>query len=196
MVGDALWFVQRPEHFYAGDEPAFAPFIGRFVVVYFDDILIYSSDPDTHLEHVRKVLKVLQREQFYAAMKKCVFMTPKVLFLGYVISGDGLQVDETKVEAVRNWPTPRSITEVRSFHGLASFYWRFVSHFSEIMAPLADCMRGTQFEWTSDAEAAFVQIKNRLTTAPIFVLPDFLRPFELHTDASKTGIGAVLSQSG
>ena len=172
------------------------PFIGKFVVVYFDDILIYSADPDAHLQHVREVLTVLRQEQFYAAKKKCVFMTPKVLFLGYVISGEGLQVDEAKVEAVQQWPRPKTMTEVRSFHGLASFYRRFIPHFSGIMAPITDCMRGSQFEWTDEADSAFQNIKHRLTTAPILILPDFSQPFELHTDASKTGIGGVLSQNG
>ncbi|KAI3709992.1 hypothetical protein L2E82_39765 [Cichorium intybus] len=172
------------------------PFIGKFVVVYFDDILIYSGDPDTHLQHVREVLTVLRHEKFFAAINKCVFMTTKVLFLGYVISGDGLQVDDTKVEAIRLWPRPKSITEVRSFHGLASFYRRFIPHFSGIMSPITDCMKHTTFTWTSEAEKAFVLIKEKLTTAPILVLPDFSQPFELHTDASKTGIGAVLSQNG
>ena len=101
------------------------PFISRFVVIYFDDILIYSANQEEHLQHVKEVLSVLRREKFYAATKKCIFMSPKVLFLGYVISGAGLEVDEAKVQAVREWPTPKSLTEVRSFHGLASFYRHF-----------------------------------------------------------------------
>ncbi|KAJ0875134.1 putative nucleotidyltransferase, Ribonuclease H [Helianthus annuus] len=172
------------------------PFIGKFVVVYFDDILIYSASFSDHVVHVRQVLALLRRDRFYAATKKCVFMTPKVLFLGYVISGDGIQVDESKVAAVQNWPTPTTITEVRSFHGLASFYRRFIPHFSSIMAPVTDCMRGKTFVWTDEAELAFQVVKENLTTAPILVLPDFSQVFELHTDASKVGIGGVLSQGG
>ncbi|KAI9188604.1 hypothetical protein LWI28_026152 [Acer negundo] len=175
---------------------ALRPFIGKFVVVYFDDILIYSANPELHLQHIREVLCVLRREKFVAAAKKCVFMTPKVLFLGYVISGEGLQVDESKIEAVRQWPQPKTITEVRSFHGLASFYRRFIPHFSSIMAPVTECMKGVKFQWTTEAEEGFQQIKEKLTTAPILVLPDFSQPFELHSDASKVGIGAVLSQGG
>ncbi|KAJ9552872.1 hypothetical protein OSB04_016917 [Centaurea solstitialis] len=174
----------------------FRPFIGKFVVVYFDDILIYSATFGEHLDHVRQVLTLLRRDKFYAAIKKCVFMVPKVLFLGYVISGEGIQVDESKVTVVKQWPTPKTITDVRSFHGLASFYRRFIPHFSSIMAPVTDCMKGKTFVWTDAAESAFQLIKEKLITAPILVLPDFSQAFELHTDASKVGIGGVLSQGG
>ena len=126
-----------------------------FVVVYFDDILIYSANPELHVQHVREVLCVLRREKFVAVAKKCVFMTPKVLFLGYIISGKGLQVDESKIEAVRQWPRPKTITEVRSFHGLASFYRRFILHFSSIMAPVTECMKGVKFQWTTEADEGF-----------------------------------------
>ncbi|GJV96777.1 putative nucleotidyltransferase, ribonuclease H [Tanacetum coccineum] len=174
----------------------FRPFIGKFVVVYFDDILIYSASFNEHVTHVRQVLTLLRKDSFYAATKKCVFMTPKVLFLGYVVSGDGIQVDESKVAAVQEWPTPTTITEVRSFHGLASFYRRFIPNFSSIMAPLTDCMKGKSFVWTEEAELAFQVVKEKLTTAPILILPDFSKVFELHTDASKVAIGGVLSQGG
>ncbi|XP_021990927.1 uncharacterized mitochondrial protein AtMg00860-like [Helianthus annuus] len=172
----------------------FRPFIGKFVVVYFDDVLIYSPNFDEHVKHVRQVLTLLRRDNLYAAKKKCVFMVPKVLFLGYVVSGDGIQVDESKVAAVKQWPTPTTITEVRSFHGLASFYRRFIRNFSSLMAPVTDCMKGKTFIWTEEAESAFQLIKEKLTSAPILILPDFSRVFELHTDASQGGIGAVLSQ--
>ncbi|GKA96409.1 putative reverse transcriptase domain-containing protein [Tanacetum coccineum] len=144
----------------------FKPFFGKFVVVYFDDILIYSDSFNEHVTHVRQVLTLLRKDSFYVATKKCVFMTPKVLFLGYVVSGDGIQVDESKVAAVLEWPTLTTIIEVQNFHGLASFYRRFIPYFSSIMAPFTDFMKGKSFV------------------------------FELHTDASKVAIGGVLSQGG
>ncbi|PKI79014.1 hypothetical protein CRG98_000587 [Punica granatum] len=174
---------------------ALQPFIGKCIVVYFDDILIYSANQTEHLQHLRAILCVLRMEKFYVALKKCVFMASKVLFLGCVVSSEGLKVDESKIEVVRQWPQPRTITEVRSFHGLVSFYRRFIHHFSTIMAPLTDCMKGGKFAWTEEAEKAFQLIKMSLTTAPILVLPDFAQPFELHCDASKVGIGAILSQN-
>ncbi|GKB54909.1 putative nucleotidyltransferase, ribonuclease H, partial [Tanacetum coccineum] len=172
------------------------PFIGKFMVVYFDDILIYSASFNEHVTHVRQVLTLLQKDSFYAATKKCVFMTPKVLFLGYVISGDGIQVDESKVAIVQEWPNPTTITKVWSFHGLASFYRRFIPNFSSIMAPLTDCMKGKSFVWKEKAELAFQVVKEKLTTTPILILPNFSKVFELHTDASMVAIGGVLSQGG
>lgn len=174
---------------------ALRPFIGRFVVVYFDDILVFSSTLDEHIRHLRQVLEVLRRETLFVARQKCEWGVDKVLFLGYVVSSTGLSMDTSKVEAIRSWPVPKTISEIRSFHVLASFYRRFVSHFNSIMAPITDCMKGVSFAWTPEAEEAFAQIKLKLTTAPVLVLPDFSETFELHSDASKLGIGAVLSQN-
>ena len=117
---------------------ALRPFIGKFVVVYFDDILIFSSSLDDHIAHIREVLSVLRKERPFAAKQTCQFGTDHVLFLGYVISKDGLSVDSSKVESIKSWPIPRTISDVRSFHGLASFYRRFVANFSTIMAPITD----------------------------------------------------------
>ena len=112
------------------------PFIGKFVVVYFDDILVYSHDLPTHVEHLRQVLDALKRERLFANFKKCHFCSDHVVFLGFVVSRNGLQVDEEKVKAIQKWPTPTTMTQVRSFLGLAGFYRQFVRDFSTLAAPL------------------------------------------------------------
>ncbi|XP_013617844.1 PREDICTED: uncharacterized mitochondrial protein AtMg00860-like [Brassica oleracea var. oleracea] len=127
-------------------------------------------------------------------MKKCSFGSPQVHFLGYIVYATSLAVDPDKVSAIKPWLQPTTISEARSFHGLASFYRRFVPHFSSIMALLTDCIRTGTFVWTPAATNAFNIIKDKLTSAPILALPDFTLVFELHCDASKTGVGAVLSQ--
>ena len=116
----------------------FRPFIGKFVVVYFDDILIYSANIDLHLQHLREVLIVLSREKFYATIAKCSFITDSVLFLGYVVSKDGLSVDESKVIAIKQWPIPTTVHEVRSFHELVSFYRRFIPNLKRVNVKAED----------------------------------------------------------
>ena len=173
---------------------ALRPFIGKFGVVYFDDILIFSLTMEDHMIHLREVLLVLRRDKLFATLKKCAFGSAHVHFLGYIVSEKGLSVDPAKVSAIKTWPEPHTITKARSFHGLASFYRRFVPQFSAIMAPLTNCIREGGFIWTPAATTAFNIIKDKLSSAPILALPDFTAVFELHCDASKSGIGAVLSQ--
>ena len=170
------------------------PLIGDFVVVYFDDILIYSRTREAHLDHLRQVCLILQRESLYANPKKCAFMTSHVTFLGFIVSSDGVSADPEKVRAIVEWPEPRTLHDVRSFHGLATFYRRFVRGFSSITAPITDCIRKGVFEWTKAASTAFQLLKERMTQAPILRLPDFTKVFEVSCDASGVGIGGVLSQ--
>ena len=174
---------------------ALRAFIGKFVVVYFDDILVYSKDLDEHINHLQCVLDVLRKEKLYANLKKCSFCMEKVVFLGYVISAKGIEVDEEKVKAIKEWPTPKTITEVRSFHGLASFYRRFVKNFSTLVAPLTEIVKkSVGFKWGSEQDRAFVEIKEKLCGASLLALPDFSKTFEIECDASGIGIGAVLMQ--
>lgn len=172
------------------------PFIGKFVVVYFDDILIYSTTTDDHLTHLRAILQTLSDNKLYLNLKKCNFLTNKLLFLGFIISDGGIAVDESKVQAICDWPTPTNVHEVRSFHDLASFYRRFVCNFSSLIAPLTNCLKLGKFQWGPAQDESFSAIKARLSSVPILALPNFDKVFVVETDASMLGIGAVLTQDG
>ncbi|KAK1645771.1 hypothetical protein QYE76_063576 [Lolium multiflorum] len=172
-------------------------FIGKFVVVYFDDILIYSRNESDHTIHIRHVLQVLRDNKLYGNLEKCTFCKDKVIFLGYVVSKHGVEVDVSKIEAIQNWPTPMNVSQVRSFHGLAGFYRRFVPNFSTIAAPLNELTKkGVVFEWGAAQDHAFDELKRLLTSAPLLALPDFNKQFEIECDASGIGIGGVLMQEG
>ena len=172
-------------------------FIGKFVVVYFDDILIYSKNLVEHVEHLRLVLEVLRKEKLFANLKKCTFCTDKIVFLGFVVSAKGIEVDKEKVKAIQDWPTPTSVSQVRSFHGLASFYQCFVRDFSSIATPLTKVIKkNVPFKWGEKQEKAFKLIKEKLTNAPLLVLPNFAKTFEVECDASGIVIGGILMQEG
>ncbi|XP_051127619.1 uncharacterized protein LOC127249069 [Andrographis paniculata] len=167
----------------------------KFVVVYFDDILIYNKSMEEHVEHIHSVLEVLRAEKLYANPKKCDFCVDKCIFLGFIVGAEGISVGEAKTQAIRDWPTPKTIKEVRSFLGLASFYRRFVRDFSSIAAPLTELTKKDKhFDWGVSEQASFDLVKRKLTNAHVLALPDFTKPFELECDASEIGIGAVLMQ--
>ena len=159
------------------------PVIGKFVVVYFDDILVYSKTEADHIQHLQQVFTTLRSQQLYGKLEKCEFLVPKVIFLGYVVSCNGIQVDEAKVEAIQSWPVPNSVTAVRSFHGLASFYRRFIRDFSTIMASLTECMNKGNFSWPPATPKAFKTIKQRLCEAPLLTVQNFEELFEVECDA-------------
>ncbi|XP_022875589.1 uncharacterized protein LOC111394033 [Olea europaea var. sylvestris] len=135
------------------------PFMGKFVVVYFDDILIYSLTWESHFNHLRAVFDVMRTERLFVNQNKCSFFTTSVTFLGFVVSTDGVHADQSKIEAVLNWPKPKTLHDVRSFHGLASFYRRFIRNFSTLIAPITDYLKGRDFQWTEEAEASFQLVK-------------------------------------
>ncbi|GJY94637.1 gag-pol polyprotein [Tanacetum coccineum] len=170
------------------------PLIGKFVVVYFDDILVYSKSEEEHLGHLRSVFDLLRKYKLYGKMEKCDFMVPSMVFLGYVVSKEGISMDPSKVEAIKSWLTPSSITEVRSFHGLASFYRRLIKDFSTIVSLITDCLKKGTFEWHKSAQTAFECLKDKLSSSPILALPNFKMLFELECDASGVGIRAILVQ--
>jgi hypothetical protein len=174
-----------------------APLLRKCVVVFIDDILIYSTSFEEHIRHVQQVFQLLQDHQFKVRLSKCSFAQQKLHYLGHVLTPNGVSTDPSKVQDVQNWPSPTSVKDVRSFLGLAGYYRRFVQHFGMIAKPLTDLLKkGTIFIWSKDCETAFQLLKNALLTAPVLALPNFSKPFVVETDASETGVGAVLQQDG
>ncbi|GLJ27821.1 hypothetical protein SUGI_0546000 [Cryptomeria japonica] len=172
-------------------------YIGKFVVVYLDDILISSKFKVEHLKHIEIVLKKLCDEQLTINLEKCEFMKQELVYLGFVISSGDLNMDSSKVEAIISWPTPKTASEVRIFHGLAQFYRKFIRGFSEICAPMLDTIKGgvkTKFQWTKEVQKRFDLLKTKVATQPVLVLPSFDKLFIIECDASNIVIGAVLSQ--
>lgn len=150
----------------------FKPYLDKFVVVFIDDILIYSKSREEHEQHLKIVLQILREHRLYAKFSKCEFWLESVAFLGHVVSKEGIRVDTKKIEAVEKWPRPTSVTEIRSFVGLAGYYRRFVKDFSKIVAPLTKLTRkDTKFEWSDACENSFEKLKACLTTAPVLSLP-------------------------
>ncbi|KAJ9546526.1 hypothetical protein OSB04_019069 [Centaurea solstitialis] len=173
------------------------PYLDKFVIVFIDDILIYSKTAEEHGEHLRKVLEMLKREQLYAKFSKCEFWLKEVQILGHIVTQEGIKVDPAKIEAIKDWESPKSPSEVRSFLGLAGYYRRFIEHFSAIATPLtALTKKDVKFEWTSTCEYAFNNLKGKLTSAPILTLPNGTDGFVVYCDASKLGLGCVLMQDG
>ncbi|PKU64652.1 RNA-directed DNA polymerase [Dendrobium catenatum] len=170
--------------------------LGKYCVVYFDDILVYSKSLADHRAHLSNIFDILREHKLYINFPKCEFATGKVHFLGFIISNSGVHMDPQKVLAITEWPIPQSATEIRSFIGLANFYRRFIKGFSIIVAPLTDSLKAKSWQWTPDQDNSFKIIKIALTTAPVLAIPDFNKPFHVDTDASAVGIGAVLSQEG
>ena len=158
----------------------------KFVVVFIDDILVYSKNEEEHKEHLRLVLEKPREHQLYAKFSKCEFWLKEVGFLGHVISQEGTEVDPTKVNSVRNWLSPTTVGEIRSFLGLAGYYRRFIENFSKIAKPMTELLKkDTKFKWTEECEASFQELKKRLVTALVLILPDQTKDFEVYCDASR-----------
>ncbi|GBG70429.1 hypothetical protein CBR_g6557 [Chara braunii] len=173
----------------------FRDYLDKFVIVYLDDILIFSRTVDEHVAHLDKVLSLLRQHKFKINGEKCEFGRTRILYLGHEISAEGLKPDDAKVASIRDWPRPQSVTEIRSFLGMTGYYRTFVKNYSIVAAPLTDLTRfDTPWEWTDKCEAAFRHLKHALTHYEVLKLPDPDKPFVVTTDASQYGIGAMLAQ--
>ena len=171
------------------------PVIDKFAVAFLDDILIYSKTEKEHIEHIRQILQLLHENKLYAKLSKCEFMKKEISFLGHKISADGKRMEEDKVKAVLEWPTPKNVDDIRSFIGLAGFYQEYIKHFSEIVAPMSELTHNkTPFEWGKQQQDAFEQIKKAMTTAPMLITPDPNLPYTVMTDSSGIAVGASLNQ--
>jgi hypothetical protein len=192
-----------PSTFQAVMNQIFGDLIGRSVLVYLDDILVYSKTPEEHMVHLREVLTRLRQHQLFIKLSKCEFSKPELRFLGHVVGRNGISVDPQKTVAVREFPRPCTVSELRSFLGMANYFRRFVPHFSTLVAPLTGLLAGqsknaplTDAQWTSQCGLAFARVKQALTSPDTLVMPDFTKPFVVTTDASDYGLGAVLEQDG
>jgi hypothetical protein len=186
-----------PAYFMYLMNSVFMPELDKFVIVFIDDILIYSENEEDHTEHLRIVLTRLREHQLYAKFSKCEFWLKTIPFLGHVLSENGIFVDPSKVQEVMDWKSPTSVHEVRSFLGLAGYYRRFIPDFSKIAKPMTSLLqKDHKFVWTEECEAAFCTLRKLLTTAPVLAQPDIEKSFDVFCDASKNGLGCVLMQNG
>ncbi|XP_027154906.1 uncharacterized protein LOC113754939 [Coffea eugenioides] len=171
----------------------FKSYLDQFVMVFINDILVYSKTLEDYEKHLRVVLQTLVEHQLYAKFSKCEFWLKEVTFLGHIIFKDGIKMDPTKVEAVSKWKQPENPTEVRNFIGLAGYHWRFIKNFSKIAGPMIELTKKSEkFIWDPKCEESFQELKRRLMRAPVLALPNRKNSFVVYTDASKEGLGYIL----
>ena len=183
-----------PSSFQATMNKLFMPYLRKFIIVFFDDILIYSTNLSDHLIHLEKTFHALQEGQFFLKQSKCLFAERQVEYLGHMVSEKGVEPVQAKVEAIQQWPIPKTLKALRGFLGLTGFYRRFIQGYASIAAPLTHLLKKDSFGWNDDAQLAFDTLKRVLSQAPVLILPNFTLPFTVETDASGVGMGAVLSQ--
>jgi hypothetical protein len=184
-----------PTYFMYLMNSVFMPELDKFVVVFIDDILIYSKDEEDQAKHLHTVLQCLRDYQLYAKFSKCEFWLDSVKFLGHTISSNGISIDPSKIQEVMDWKTPTSVHQIRNFLGLAGYYRCFITDFSRIAKPMTELLKkGVKFVWNEDCKKAFHTLRELLTTAPVLAQPDNTKPFDVFCDASGTRLGSLLMQ--
>ncbi|XP_021629623.1 uncharacterized protein LOC110627583 [Manihot esculenta] len=175
----------------------FHPYLDQFVVVFIDDILIYSKTKEEHDQYLRIALQTLRENQLYAKLSKCEFWLNDISFLGHVVSAEGIRVDPKKIEAILEWKPPKNVAEIRSFLDLAGYYRRFVKGFSIIATPLTKLLhKNVKYDWDDKCQKSFEKLKKMLTEAPVLTQPESSKDFVIYSDASHNGLGCVLMQEG
>ncbi|KAM1637451.1 hypothetical protein ACFX2K_015407 [Malus domestica] len=172
------------------------PLLHKSVIVFFNDILVFSASVEQHVSHLATVFELLRTYQLKLKHSKCLFGQPSIAYLGHIISVTGVAVDSSKISAISDWSTPTTVRALREFLGLAGYYRKFVHHFGIIARPLTDLLRTDSFQWSTNAAQAFSALKQALSSTPVLALPDFTKPFTVKCDASDSGISVVLSHEG
>jgi hypothetical protein len=186
-----------PAYFMNMMNKVFMEYLDQFVVVFIDDILVYSQNEEAHEDHLRLVLQKLRDNQLYAKFLKHDLWLKEVAFLGHIITNGEIKVDSSKISEILNWKQPTYVSKIRSFLGLAGYYRRFVEGFSKIVKPLTSLLETSkEFKWDEACQKCFEELKERLTTAPMLIMPDIHKGFDVYCDASHLGLGWVLMQEG
>jgi hypothetical protein len=186
-----------PAYFMYLMNKVFMEYLDKFMVVFIDDILIFSKNEEEHNEHLCLLLQKLKENQLYAKLNKCEFWLKEVSFLGHIISEGGIFIDPSKVKDVLSWKKPQNVSDIRSFLGLAGYYRRFIEGFSKISKPMTELLvKRKTFEWTPRCETSFQELKKKLTMASVLTMPDMEKQFSIYCDASGQGLGCMLMQDG
>lgn len=184
-----------PTTFQATMNDVFRPLLRKTVIVFFDDILVFSANEEQHLAHLEHVFSLLSKHQFFLKASKCLFGQSQIDYLGQVVTNGTVGPDPSKVQAILDWPTPKTLKALRGFLGLSGYYRKFIKGYASIAHPLTNLLKKYSFKWNEDAQKAFDLLKQAMVAAPVLALPDFSAHFIVQTDASNFAMGAVLMQN-